>query len=35
MAVLRIEHPVADFEAWREAFTEDPIGRETLGCAEY
>lgn len=28
MHVLRIEHPVPDFDAWKEAFDNDPVRRE-------
>jgi hypothetical protein len=28
MHVLRIEHAVADYDAWKEAFDSDPVGRE-------
>jgi hypothetical protein len=31
MHVLRIEHPVPDFDAWRRAFESDPVGRERGG----
>lgn len=27
MMVLRIEHPVPDFDAWKRAFDADPVGR--------
>jgi hypothetical protein len=33
--VLRIEHPVPDFEAWKQAFESDPIGREKGGVRRY
>jgi hypothetical protein len=34
--VLRVEHPVPDFEAWkRDAFDRDPIGREQGGVHCY
>ena len=26
--MLRIEHAVADYDAWKEAFDSDPVGRE-------
>jgi hypothetical protein len=35
VAVLRIEHPVADFDTWRQAFDDDPIGRERLRVRRY
>jgi hypothetical protein len=34
--VLRVEHPVADFEAWkRDGFDRDPVGRERGGVRRY
>lgn len=35
MHVLRIEHPVPDFDAWKHAFDSDPIGREQGGVRGY
>ena len=35
MAVLRIEHPVADFAAWQQAFADDPVGREKMHVRRY
>jgi len=35
MYVLRIEHPVADYDAWKAAFDNDPIGRERSGVRRY
>ena len=35
MFVLRIEHAVGDFEGWRKAFENDPIGRERSGVRRY
>ena len=35
MHILRIEHPVPDFDAWKEAFDSDPIGRERSGVRCY
>jgi ribosomal protein L35AE/L33A len=35
MTVLRIEHPVPNFEAWKEAFDGDPVGRERAGVRGY
>jgi len=32
---LRIEHPVPDFEAWKQAFDSDPLGRERSGVRRY
>lgn len=34
-AILRIEHPVADFDRWRAAFDGDPVGRERGGVRRY
>jgi hypothetical protein len=33
--ILRIEHPVSDFERWRTAFDADPVGRDTHGVRRY
>ncbi|MGD9933066.1 MAG: hypothetical protein AB7T37_05040 [Dehalococcoidia bacterium] len=35
MYVLKIEHPVPDFEGWRQAFESDPVGREKSGVRRY
>ena len=35
MAILRIEHAVADYAAWKEAFDGDPVGRERCGVRNY
>ena len=35
MSILRIEHPVADYAAWKQAFDADPVGRERLGVRSY
>jgi hypothetical protein len=35
MTILRIEHPVPDFDAWKRAFDSDPIGRERGGVRRY
>jgi hypothetical protein len=35
MYVLRIEHPVPNFDGWRKAFDSDPIGREKSGVRGY
>jgi hypothetical protein len=35
MTVLRIEHPVPDFAAWKAAFDSDPVGRERGGVTGY
>jgi hypothetical protein len=34
-SILRIEHPVADFDRWRRAFDSDPAGRESGGVRRY
>jgi hypothetical protein len=35
MPVVRIEHKVADYDAWKQAFDNDPIGREQIGVRRY
>lgn len=35
MHVLRIEHPVPDYDVWKQAFDGDPIGRERSGVRRY
>ena len=35
MAILRIEHPVPDFDAWKAAFDSDPVGRQRGGVRRY
>jgi hypothetical protein len=35
MYVLRIEHGVPDFAAWKAAFDADPIGRKQSGVSRY
>ena len=35
MIILRIEHPVADYDAWKQAFDSDPVGRERSGVRRY
>lgn len=35
MIVLRIEHPVPSFDAWKKAFDSDPIHREASGVRCY
>jgi hypothetical protein len=32
---LRIEHPVLDYDAWKQAFDRDPAGREQAGVRRY
>ena len=35
MVMLRIEHPVPNFESWKQAFDSDPVGREKSGVRRY
>lgn len=35
MIILRIEHPVPSFDAWKRAFDGDPVGREASGVRRY
>ena len=35
MHILRIEHPVPDYDTWKEVFDSDPIGREHSGVRRY
>lgn len=35
MYILRIEHPVADFDGWKKAFDADPVGRKQSGVRSY
>jgi hypothetical protein len=35
MYILRIEHPVPDFDGWKKAFDSDPVGREKSGVRRY
>jgi len=35
MFILRIEHPVPDFEGWKKAFDSDPLGRVKAGVRRY
>jgi hypothetical protein len=35
MYILRIEHPVPDFDGWQKAFENDPVGREQSGVRRY
>lgn len=35
MPTLRIEHAVADFGGWKQAFDNDPVGREKSGVRSY
>ncbi len=33
--MVRLEHPVQDFEDWKKAFDSDPLGREKLRVRRY
>ncbi len=35
MYILRIEHPVPNYERWKQAFDSDPVGREKSGVNRY
>jgi len=35
MYILRIEHPVPDYEAWKAAFDSDPADRRGSGVRRY
>ena len=35
MTILRIEHPVPDYEAWKAAFDGDPAGRKASGVRRH
>lgn len=35
MYILRIEHPVPNFDGWKQAFDSDPVGRERSGVRRY
>jgi hypothetical protein len=35
MHVLEIEHAVADFDSWKRAFENDPVGRKQGGVLRY
>jgi hypothetical protein len=35
MYILRIEHPVPDYNGWKRAFDSDPVGREKSGVRRY
>jgi ribosomal protein L35AE/L33A len=35
MPILQIEHPVPNFEAWKKAFDNDPVGRKQGGVRRY
>ena len=33
--ILRIEHRVPDYDQWKQAFDNDPAGRERMGVRRY
>jgi len=33
--ILKIEHPVPDFDGWKKAFDSDPLGRQKSGVRRY
>jgi ribosomal protein L35AE/L33A len=35
MYILRIEHPVPNYDGWKQAFDSDPVGRERSGVRRY
>lgn len=35
MFILRIEHPVPDYQRWRTAFENDPLDRRKAGVRRY
>ncbi|HUK64458.1 MAG TPA: hypothetical protein VLV15_14025 [Dongiaceae bacterium] len=35
MFILRIEHPVPDYDRWRTAFENDPLDRRKAGVRRY
>ena len=35
MIIVRIEHAVGNFEAWKRAFENDPVGRQRSGVRKY
>lgn len=35
MIILQIEHQVAGYEGWKQAFEQDPIGRKKSGVRRY
>ena len=35
MPILRIEHPVPDFDAWKQIFDSDPLDRKASGVKRY
>jgi hypothetical protein len=35
MPILQIEHSVRDYDAWKQAFDGDPLGRQQSGVRRY
>ena len=35
MVILQIEHPVPNFDAWKNAFDSDPVNRKRSGVRRY
>lgn len=35
MFILRVQHPVPDYDAWKTLFDSDPVGRERSGVRRY
>lgn len=35
MYLLQIEHPIPDYEKWKQAFDSDPVGREKMKVRRY
>jgi ribosomal protein L35AE/L33A len=35
MLILQIEHPVPNFDGWKKAFDNDPVGRQRGGVLRY
>ncbi len=35
MVILQIEHAVANFDGWKQAFDADPVGRQRMGVRRY
>jgi hypothetical protein len=35
MYMLRIEHPVPNYEGWKQAFDSDPVNRKKMGVRRY
>ena len=35
MYILRIEHPIFDYDGWKAAFDNDPVGRAKSGVRRY